>query len=198
MSKLKIAAFVFAAVLSVSAAASATTYDFTVLSPGTVVTSEPGVTFDLQGGPDSSGSPTIGGYFCPTCGLINSENGGSGVSSYPTATILDMEFTTPVDNLSFTFANWGSGNGSYYTAYDGVTVVSTGVIDSLGNFDLVTVPGVDITDLQLNNNSGGNGDWVLGVGELTFTPTPEPSSLLLFGSGILGMAGMLRRKLLAK
>jgi hypothetical protein len=29
------------------------------------------------------------------------------------------------------------------------------------------------------------------------SPVPEPSSLALLGSGILGMAGMLRRKFLA-
>src|ERR1700690_1410771 len=49
--------------------------------------------------------------------------------------------------------------------------------------------------------SGTNyGDCGLGGEAFTLTgttggPTPEPSSILLFGSGILGLAGVLRRKL---
>jgi len=198
MSRFKYAALVFVVVLCASAAASAASYDFTTLSAGTAVTSEPGVTFDLQGGPDSSGPPTIGGFGCPTCGLTNSTNGAADSTSYPTATILDMEFTKPVNDVSFTFNNWGSGNGTFYTAWDGATEVSTADIDSVEGFGLVTVGGADITDLQINNNQGGEFNWVFGVGELSFTPTPEPGSLLLLGSGILGMAGVLRRKLMAR
>lgn len=37
--------------------------------------------------------------------------------------------------------------------------------------------------------------WTWGVG-VEFTPSPEPSSLLLFGSGVLGFAGLLRRRFL--
>jgi hypothetical protein len=47
--------------------------------------------------------------------------------------------------------------------------------------------------------SGTNfGDCGLGGESFTLTgggTTPEPSSILLFGSGILGLAGVLRRKL---
>lgn len=45
------------------------------------------------------------------------------------------------------------------------------------------------------SDDGGQGyDTVVTI---TFTPTtPEPGSLLLFGSGIVGLAGVLRRKLM--
>ena len=37
----------------------------------------------------------------------------------------------------------------------------------------------------------------LNGGDITLTPTPEPGTLLLFGSGMLSIAGMLRRRLTA-
>jgi hypothetical protein len=43
---------------------------------------------------------------------------------------------------------------------------------------------------------GGPYPFIDGTANLTFAPAPEPGSLLLFGSGILGLAGTLRRRLL--
>ncbi len=37
--------------------------------------------------------------------------------------------------------------------------------------------------------------FVSGPADLTMGPAPEPSSIMLFGSGILGLAGILRRRL---
>lgn len=48
-----------------------------------------------------------------------------------------------------------------------------------------------------NANNDGFEEWAV-VGQSTITPTPEPGSLLLFGSGLLGLAGILRRKLAQK
>jgi len=43
---------------------------------------------------------------------------------------------------------------------------------------------------------GGEYPFVDGTATLSFAPAPEPGSVLLFGSGIVALAGTLRRKLL--
>jgi hypothetical protein len=47
-----------------------------------------------------------------------------------------------------------------------------------------------------DSGSGDYLEWDRSV-TLTFTPSPEPGTLALFGSGIVGLAGMLRRKFLS-
>ncbi len=63
-------------------------------------------------------------------------------------------------------------------------------------YDSVTFGGVKVVDVQKNVEllGGGNGSFaVLGGVQNQFSTTPEPGSLVLFGSGIAGLAGMLRR-----
>lgn len=48
---------------------------------------------------------------------------------------------------------------------------------------------------QWNTGTGGNTLFGLTVyGEQGLNPTPEPGTLVMFGSGVLGLAGLLRRK----
>lgn len=198
MLRFRFAIFAIAAVFAGTAIAQAEEIDFTGLSAGTAVSNQfPGVVFSLAGGGVTSGSPVISGFEgSGGSGLTNSNSG-----SYPTANILDIVFTSPVSGLSFTFENWGDGNGSFYTAYDGTTVIDTLDISGTPDWGLVTITGSGITELQINNNANG-GNWEFAVGELSFTPetaeTPEPGSFLLLGTGIAGLAGMLRRKFLAR
>ncbi len=183
--------------------ASATTIDFTALTSGTAVTNQfSGVVFSLMGGPDSSGAPTTGyaWYDGSTSSLANSDNTSTtpgGGSGYDTANILDIAFSSAVKDVSFTFNNYGSGNGSNYQAFGpGNSLISFGDLSSVNGFSLVTVGGSGIRDLQLSNGTGGNSDWIFGVGQLTYSAVPEASTwaMMLAGFAGLGFVGYRRNK----
>ena len=61
------------------------------------------------------------------------------------------------------------------------------------------IGGVSITQITGINNSGEITGFYIGADGISHgfyaTPTPEPSSLLLMGSGALGLLGLVRRKL---
>jgi hypothetical protein len=177
--------------------ANAATINFDTLPTGTVVSTQfSGLVFSLAGsGPVTSGSPVVDQTFG---GLMNSPAATGDSVDYPTATILNIAFATGADSVSFTFDNYGDNGTSAFTALGpGAVVVDTAIIPNDGSsFQTVTVTGTDITDLQITNGEPGT-DWGFAVGSLTYTPlaaTPEPSSLMLLGTGILGLAGMARRK----
>ncbi len=74
-----------------------------------------------------------------------------------------------------------SGDPVYWDENSGVGCGGSGCPSSASESAVGTIPGEAFTVMYTNNNGGGS--------------TPEPSSIMLFGSGILGLAGVLRRKL---
>ena len=200
--KLSMALAACAAALACASAASATTIDFTAVAPGTPVTTQySGLTFSLMGGPDDAGAPTTGyaWYDTTTSSLANSHNTGTvpgGSSGYDTANILNIAFSHGVGDLSFTFNNYGAA-GTTYTAYGpGDVVISSGDLSNVESFDTVNVAGSGITDLQINNNTGG-ADYIFGVGELTYTgAVPEPATwaMLILGVAMIGFATRRQRE----
>lgn len=58
-------------------------------------------------------------------------------------------------------------------------------------YQLLTGGSQSSVDFFLFDSSGGQ--W--GANAQPYSPTPEPGTLALLGSGVLGMAGMIRRKL---
>jgi hypothetical protein len=169
--------------------ANAATYniDFTTIPLYTPVTNQfPDVVFSLEGGPGDSSLPPVTGSF-GTYSVGNSPTG-----EYPTTAILDLAFTTPVRNLSFTFDNFGDNGVSYFSASNG----AFGNISALCcAFDLVNVPGGGITNLVISNGTGGSYNWEFGVQQVSFTTVPEPATWVLMMSGFGGFAllGYLRR-----
>lgn len=192
---------VFAGFFLSARAARAEAVDFGSLPMGPWNSSEtPGVTITLEGGPGPTGTPFISGGFSGIC--------NPHCDAYPTANILDFTFSSPVTGLSFIFNNEGDNQGyngdatgTTFTAYDGSVVVFTGNLSDIEGA-LVDLPATDtITQLVINNNCGSSncnsGNWWYDVSGLTFTPvsspTPEPSSLLLLGTGLLALGPLLRR-----
>jgi hypothetical protein len=81
----------------------------------------------------------------------------------------------------------GSSCTGGHTEPNSVTFTISGV--TTADFDLVGFPFVsDINVAGATGNVGGAGT------DTPTPPTPEPSSLMLLGTGVLGLAGAVRRR----
>jgi PEP-CTERM motif-containing protein len=128
----------------------------------------------------SSGTLQMGGTFAAG-GTFNIS--GNGTSGIPNGVIFNGSFTGPVSWTLVTLANGthnytltGSLTGTWYTGG--------------------TVSGATV-QLTINTGRGFfNGQTTISSGDTNFATTvPEPGSLGLLGTGLLGVASMVRRKL---
>jgi hypothetical protein len=170
-----------------------------------------GTTSILGVGPGSS--TTVGGV---TFGIGPSGNanllviGGDG-SYYPVSTLsaqptdgvspADFSISLPssVTALGFDFGALYVGSTATITLSDGtVQTVTVPASTSLAFFGVTAPGGIDSLDITLPGSSTTYGlavaDFSYGSTNTT-PPVPEPSSLLLLGSGLVGLAGMVRRKI---
>jgi hypothetical protein len=105
-----------------------------------------------------------------------------------------------LDQESFSLPGLSLAAGTYYLQLqNAVTVYGDPVYwdSSNGSSDAAQGGNQSPTDLNgANGNAGSNSETFQILGE-NETITPEPSSFLLLGSGLLGLAGLLKRKLAA-
>lgn len=129
----------------------------------------------------TGGSLDLGGTFAAGGSFTIAGNGTNGV---PSGTLFTGSFSGPVTWTLMDLAN-GTHN---YTLTGALTGTANGVM-------------VDGVTVQLTINTGKgffNGTTMIAGGDTTIVGSvPEPSSIALFGTGMAGLVGMLRRKLQA-
>jgi PEP-CTERM motif len=168
--------------------------------------------------------PTAGDAYCSaTNGCGNIPVGGGTAFQWTTgdfviSSIFVFSGSTAVTGLS---ANWGvqdflgGGNTETWAVFvNNIAVATLTLPDDAYNGDILTVTGsvtfggigpvgggyqVSLVEQNTVPFGGGSVSWLDGGStDLTYnvnSTTPEPGSLTLLGSGVLGLAGLLRRKL---
>jgi hypothetical protein len=126
-----------------------------------------------------SGSLTQGGTFAAG-GLFTVT--GNGTNGVPNGTLFSGSFSGPVTWSLVTLAD---GTHSY-------TLMGT----LTGTADGISVAGVTV-QLTINTGKGFfNGSTMISGGDTTIVGSvPEPSTVTMLGTGIIGLAGMIRRQL---
>jgi PEP-CTERM motif len=166
--------------------------------------------------------PTAGDAYCSVtngCGTIPS-GGQTAFQFDATDFVISSTFVLPTTSVTDITANWnfqdflGNGNTeTWFVFVNGIAVAQTTLPDDGSKGDILNV-GSSVTfagiapvaggyqvELVLQNTvpfGGGSVAWLDGgITSLSYNTStvPEPGSMIMFGSGVVGLAGLLRRKL---
>jgi hypothetical protein len=182
-----------------------------------------GVDFTNTGGTlsgSSAGLTLTGSELTAVNGLggLGSVQGGLGSLTFSTGAMMSGNLSTGAvfaSGGSFVITGNGTGgipNGVIFTGtFDGpVTWTAIGTVGVSGTIEYVLSGSISGTwfngqtvngaTAQLTFNAGKNGfmgSVALGSGDTVLTTVPEPGTLGLLGTGLVGLAGVVRKKLKA-
>jgi len=154
----------------------------------------------------AAGNYVAGEFYVIGSGAYCCNVGSDSLFSYPGLT---LTFTNPIDALS-----WVGGNGADTPTNDDgyplggnilATIGSNTYTFSGGSGQVPAFGGITTTNpftsITFLSNGNPQGDQYIELGDITYASagstgvTPEPSSLLLLATGLVGLAGAVRRKL---
>jgi hypothetical protein len=109
---------------------------------------------------------------------------GNGTDGFTNGTVFTGSFVGPV---TLTLVTPGANGGSTYDMIGHLT----------GTLNGQAANGITFQDYVFSGSNGWMGTSTLGSGDTFLTPVPEPGTLGLLGTGLVGLAGVVRRKLKA-